>query len=147
MTKIDNLYVYRKVYDLVKERIHWEQNEFLASNKVLYELLAKCMSLAAEIAESRKLQNQLDAVLSNYGVRLTSGTPLITKVINLGFGADRRRASAYSLAVREDCSGCQSQGQCAVRHERSREIASRPQAQHLESQAARSGRRQQSSRP
>lgn len=94
-------YVSSQVDDLVKDREHWEQNEFLASNKVLYGLLAKCMGLAAKITESRKLQIQLDEVLAAYQVRLTSGTPLITKVIKVVFGAERRRASAYSLAVRE----------------------------------------------
>jgi hypothetical protein len=100
MTTNDNFYVSNKVNDLVIERENWEQNEFLVSNKVLYGLLAKCMKLAAEISESRKLQTQVDEVLDAYKVRLTSGTPLITKVIKLVFGADRRRASAYSIAVR-----------------------------------------------
>lgn len=100
MTTNDNYYVSHKVEDLVKDRKHWEENEYLASNKVLYGLLAKCMSLAAEITESRKKQVQLDTVLAAYKVGLTSGTPLTTKVIKLVVGKDRRRASAYSIAVR-----------------------------------------------
>jgi len=100
MTTENTQYVYDQINGLTQEAENWEEDELRRSNEVLYQLLSKCMKLALEITENRKLQTQLNAVLDNFSVRVTTHTPLMTKVIKLVFGTERRRASAYSLALR-----------------------------------------------
>lgn len=100
MAKAKVLTVYHRVASLVTERENWEATELAASNKRLYTLLADCYKLAEEISKSRSQQQELTEVAKAYKVILNDGQPIATKVVKLVFGADRRRASTYSLAIR-----------------------------------------------
>ena len=92
--------VYYRVADLITERERWEATELAASNKRLYTLLADCYKLAEEISKSRSLQQELTEVAKAMKVIFNDGQPVLTKVVKLVFGAERRRASTYSLAIR-----------------------------------------------
>jgi hypothetical protein len=86
--------------DLVHRRDCWERDQLLASNKVLYQLLAECYSLVDSIKKRRDLQQQLRNYLDDRRINFNSKTPLATKVVKAVFGVDRQRAYTYSKVLR-----------------------------------------------
>lgn len=100
--------------DLIARREKWEATELQASNAKLYKLLADCYILANKIAAERKLQRQLSDILKARDIKVQKNTPLVTKVVKVVFGAERRRASSYSLVLRAaEASGIQPLGLAA----------------------------------
>lgn len=93
---------------LEAEREHWETNELAASHKRLYSLLTRCyqyyldMKLSASKTERDDKRKGLETFLftRQYDKRLEN-THDMNKVVKSVFGnIDRRRVSAYSLALR-----------------------------------------------
>lgn len=93
---------------LEAEREHWEANELAASHKRLYSLLTRCyqyyldMKLSPSKAERDDKRKGLETFLftRQYDKRLEN-THDMNKVVKSVFGnIDRRRVSAYSLALR-----------------------------------------------
>jgi hypothetical protein len=92
---------------LEKARINWENNELAASNKKLYSILSVAYSYyhAMKIdgdKDSRKVfKDEMDTFIKQRKYIFNPGTHDMTKVVKCVFGMDRRRVSAYSIALRE----------------------------------------------
>lgn len=92
---------------LAGERAAWERTEFAASRTRLYAILTKCYdfylvlkSSDAEKAVRKQLADGLDAFIKSQRLRTLSKTHDMNKVVKAVFGEDRRRVSAYAMALR-----------------------------------------------
>jgi hypothetical protein len=88
------------------ERESWEQNEYAASRKRLYELLTPCydyfltMKLSADKAIRVSYKNALDTFCAERGYNFNSTTHDMQRVVKAVFGgSDRRRVSAYAQVL------------------------------------------------
>ncbi len=91
----------------VTERECWEGAELAASHQRLYAILAKCygfyltMKSEATAAGVRKqLVAGLDDFVKQRGLKTLTSTHDMNKVVKAVFGDDRRRVSAYAMALR-----------------------------------------------
>ena len=88
-------------------RISWETTELAASNKRLYSILREAYSYYLvmkqdTVKETRaKHAAELDAFIDKRGYTFMPSTHDMTRVVKCVFGVDRRRVSAYSIALRE----------------------------------------------
>ena len=90
-----------------RARISWETTEMAASNKRLYAILTdaygyyRTMKLDP-IKETRaQFLRDLEIFISERGYTFMPSTHDMTRVVKCVFGVDRRRVSAYSIALRE----------------------------------------------
>ena len=88
-------------------RISWENTELAASNNRLYSILQQAYQFylvmkrnPGESARKDKLA-AMEAFIAERGYTFTPSTHDMTRVIKCVFGLDRRRVSAYSIALRE----------------------------------------------
>ena len=94
---------------LESARINWETVELAQSNNRLYGILKQAYSfyLVMKQDESKEVrkekQEALDAFIAERGYVNSFGatTHDMTRVVKCVFGVDRRRVSAYSIALRE----------------------------------------------
>lgn len=90
--------------NLIGQRVHWENHELANSNDALYALLQHCYSLNNAMSGSDATAKALRKGLVNYikekKYNFKDSTPLIAKIVKCVFGADRKRSSAYSSALR-----------------------------------------------
>ena len=90
-----------------KARISWEGNELAASNKRLYSILQSAYRYYLEwknnpIKESRKARaDELEKFMKDRKYPTLSNSHDMNRVVKCVFGVDRRRVSAYSIALRE----------------------------------------------
>jgi hypothetical protein len=95
-----------ELHSLAKERADWEANEFASSRKRLYSLLTRCyafyrtMTSEAEKAVRQELRAGLDTVVSEKGYIFKSTTSPMNKIVQVVFGTNSRRVSAYALTLR-----------------------------------------------
>ena len=90
-------------------RISWENTELAQSNNRLYSILQQAYQfyLVMKQDESKDVrkdkQAALDAFINDRGYANSFGTTThdMTRVVKCVFGVDRRRVSAYSIALRE----------------------------------------------
>jgi phage-related protein len=90
-------------------RITWETTELAQSNNRLYSILQQAYSfyLVMKQDESKDVRKEkqaaLDAFIEEHGYTNSFGatTHDMTRVIKCVFGVNRRRVSAYSIALRE----------------------------------------------
>ena len=88
-------------------RISWETTELAASNNRLYSILKKAYSfyLVMKTAECKDVRKErvdaLEAFIKERKYTFMPSTHDMTRVVKSVFGVDRRRVSAYSLALRE----------------------------------------------
>jgi len=90
-------------------RISWETTELAQSNNRLYSILQQAYSfyLVMKQDESKDVRKEkqaaLDAFIEEHGYTNSFGatTHDMTRVIKCVFGVNRRRVSAYSIALRE----------------------------------------------
>ena len=89
---------------LVLERESWEVNAFRTSNEQLYVLLQKCYQLYKSMSEATPegvaLRNGLNDYVNLKGYSFAKTTHTLAKIVKCVFGADRRRVSAYSIALK-----------------------------------------------
>ena len=89
---------------LVLERESWEVNAFRTSNEQLYVLLQKCYqfykSMSEATPEGVALRNGLNDYVNLKGYSFAKTTHTLAKIVKCVFGADRRRVSAYSIALK-----------------------------------------------
>lgn len=92
---------------LASERKDWERNELAASHARLYSILSKCydfylvMKAPATAQNVRKqLTGGLEMFIQQQGLKTLSKTHDMNKVVKAVFGEDRRRVSAYAMALR-----------------------------------------------
>ncbi|QWD17119.1 hypothetical protein G6700_05125 [Polynucleobacter paneuropaeus] len=92
-----------KLDALANRRQVWQRDFFDKSNKGLYALLSECLGMYYEIkgssAEKAVLEN-IKITLDSRGVKVQASTPVLTLIVKYVFNAERRRASAYSRALR-----------------------------------------------
>lgn len=88
-------------------RVSWETYELAASNKRLYSILQDSYQYylvmkrdADEVVRKEKL-DAMESFVAERGYTFTPSTHDMTRVIKCVFGVDRRRVSAYSIALRE----------------------------------------------
>jgi len=88
-------------------RISWEGNELAASNKRLYTILQSSYRYYLEwknnpIKESRTARaEELEKFMKERTYPTLSNSHDMNRVVKCVFGVDRRRVSAYSIALRE----------------------------------------------
>jgi hypothetical protein len=89
------------------QRVSWENNELAASNRRLYTILTQAYGYYWDMKtnssdEMRKRKREaLDAFITERGYVFTPSSHDMTRVVKCVFGVDRRRVSAYSIALRE----------------------------------------------
>ena len=92
-----------KLDALASRRQVWQRDYFDKSNKGLYTLLSECLGMYYEIKGSLAEKVVLESIkvtLESRGVAVQSSTPVLTLIVKYVFNAERRRASAYSRALR-----------------------------------------------
>lgn len=89
---------------LIEQRKNWQENEYARSNIRLYQILQQCYALYQEMkgvsAEKLAMKRAFNSYCTDSGVNFNESTHLMVKIVRCVFGDDRRRASAYALALR-----------------------------------------------
>jgi hypothetical protein len=98
---------FKQLEHLEAERKNWESNELAASHTRLYSILSKCYAFYLKMKSSEtskevrvRMSEGLEAFIKGRGLRTLAGTHDMNRVVKAVFGEDRRRVSAYSLALR-----------------------------------------------
>ncbi len=94
---------YQRLENLIVQRQVWEDEVFRASNDRLYSILQDCYALYKSCnnkAASERLTDALTQHANLKGFALKASAHTLTKIVKCVFGDDRRRASAYSIALR-----------------------------------------------
>lgn len=92
---------------LEQQRVSWESNELAASNRRLYYILTQAYSYYWELKLNsnelvrKQKKTALDNFVSQRGYQFMPTAHEMTRVVKCVFGMDRRRVSAYSIALRE----------------------------------------------
>lgn len=92
-----------KLDALASRRQIWQRDFYDKSNKGLYTLLSECLGMYYEIKGSsaeKVVLESIKATLEARGVNVQVSTPVLTLIVKYVFNAERRRASAYSRALR-----------------------------------------------
>ncbi len=96
--------VFTAIEQLVIEHDVWHNGAFRTSNEQLYVLLQKCYALykgmegkSKDAAEKRM---GLEQFINLKALRVQADSHTLTKIVKCVFGVDRRRVSAYSIALR-----------------------------------------------
>lgn len=95
---------YSAIATLVADQEIWLNGVHRTANEQLYVLLQRCYHLYSLMASDKAANEQLKAAIErhnkerNLGIDTKSHT--MTNIIKVVFGADRRRASSYSTALR-----------------------------------------------
>jgi hypothetical protein len=88
---------------LVNERQMWEGAALRTSNEQLYVLLQKCYQFYKLMGDSTTQAAALRTGLTDYinlkGFTFAKTTHTLAKIVKCVFGAERRRVSAYSIAL------------------------------------------------
>jgi len=88
-------------------RISWETTELAASNNRLYSILQQAYQFYLVMKQDsskdvrKEKQDALDAFIAERGYTFTTSSHDMNRVVKCVFGVDRRRVSAYSIALRE----------------------------------------------
>lgn len=95
----------KNAFDLmIKERITWQENEFLASNTRLYGICQHCYAMYQEMkgvtGEKLALKRAFNSYCSDMGLNFKESTHLMVKIVRVVFGDNLRRVSAYARALR-----------------------------------------------
>jgi len=91
--------------DELCEKSHtWDATAFKTANESLWNILSQCLALDEELNGSGKEVKAKREELKGYceakGYRFKTSTERIVKIVKCVFGENRRRVSAYSLALR-----------------------------------------------
>ena len=90
-----------------ESRISWETTELAASNNRLYSILYQAYKFYLvmkqdSVTDVRKAQlDAMEQFIVSRGYTFTPSTHDMTRVVKCVFGLERRRVSAYSIALRE----------------------------------------------
>jgi hypothetical protein len=96
-----------KLKSMEASRRSWETAELAASNKRLYSILHSAYSYYCVMKNdpSKDVRKEhaetLDTFIEKRGYKFMPSTHDMTRVVKCVFGTDRRRVSAYSVALRE----------------------------------------------
>lgn len=96
--------VCQKLEEIFAEREIWQNGSYKQSNLDLYNIIDRCSILYREISlmteGKRKIVQEIDNALAAKGIRLRSGTSLVTKIVRYVFGDCGNRAFAYARVIR-----------------------------------------------
>ena len=99
-----NQTTYGLIDQLVAERKAWQEGAFRTSNEQLYKLLQNCYSLYVDMCGNKQSSGLLRDTLVKYiaenKISVKDSAHTMTKIVRCVFGNDRRRVSAYSIALR-----------------------------------------------
>jgi len=90
-----------------QSRILWESKELAASNQRLYSILKRAYSFYKTLKEDENKdvrdarRKELERFIEERKYEFGTTTHDMTRVVKCVFGVDRRRVSAYSIALRE----------------------------------------------
>lgn len=94
---------YAVLEQLTVERQVWEDNALRTSNEHLYALLQKCyqfyFEMSADTEHGKALRTGLNDYVNVKGYKITKSSHSLNKIVKCVFGVDRRRVSAYSIAL------------------------------------------------
>lgn len=94
----------KELEQLIADRESWQQTAFKTSNDMLYGLLERCYEyyhrLCADTAAGQHAREGLELYIQSRGLSFKKSTHTIAKILACVFGSDRRRISAYSIALR-----------------------------------------------
>jgi len=103
-SKITKEKAIKTLKSLVTAREAWEKGAFKTSNEMLYGTLQRCYGyynqMCVDDDEGKAARDGLDAYIAEKGYLFSKSAHNITKIVKCVFGADRRRVSAYSIALR-----------------------------------------------
>jgi hypothetical protein len=95
---------YKELAAIVADKVAWETTVYRTSNDQLYALLQRCYGLyklMCRDSESAKLLvADVDKYLVDKGYKVAANSHTLAKIVKAVFGVDRRRVSAYSIALR-----------------------------------------------
>ena len=95
---------YKTIASLIRDQEVWLNGVHRTANEQLYLLLQRCYHLYKVMSADAAFNKQLKAAIEkhnterNLGINMESHT--MTNIVKVVFGADRRRSSAYSTALR-----------------------------------------------
>ncbi len=90
-----------------QQRVSWENNELAASNRRLYSILTQAYGYYCDLKQHtnesvrKQKKDALTKFINERGYTFMPSTHDMTRVVKCVFGVDRRRVSAYSIALRE----------------------------------------------
>lgn len=94
----------RELEDIVAARQVWQDTAYKTSNDMLYRILERCYSyyhkLSTDSEAGNKAREGLKLYIEKRGLNFKKTTHTIAKILACVFGTDRRRISAYSIALR-----------------------------------------------
>ena len=96
-----------KLENMEQARISWERTELATSNKRKYSILSDAYSfyLGMKTHSDKDVRkacaNEMEQFIKTRAYTFMPSTHDMTKVVKCVFGVDRRRVSAYSIALRE----------------------------------------------
>jgi hypothetical protein len=96
---------YSRIVKLTDARVTWQNGVFKTANDSLYALLADCYQLFVDMTgksnAAARLREALAHAVAEKNLTFRSSTHTIDKILRVVFGeADRRRVSAYAVAIR-----------------------------------------------
>ena len=90
--------------NLLVDKKQWEITAYKTSNEMLYGLLQRCYAYYIDMCKpndaGQSARDALTACIKKQSLIFKSNTHDLTKIVKCVFGADRRRVSAYSIALR-----------------------------------------------
>lgn len=94
---------YKELEAIAIAKDTWEATVYRTSNDQLYALLQRCYGLYTLMCRNgdtaQQLVDDVDKYLAEKGYRKSNKTHILTKIVKAVFGVDRRRISAYSIAL------------------------------------------------
>jgi hypothetical protein len=95
---------YSSIATLVADQEIWLNGVHRTANEQLYVLLQRCYHLYSLMVSDKETNEQLKAAIERHNKERNLGiddkSHTMTQIIKVVFGADRRRASSYSTALR-----------------------------------------------
>ena len=96
---------YKRITNLAAAREHWQNGAYKTANDGLYALLADCYQLFVDMTgqsnAAARLREALAHSVEEKKLNFLASTHTIDKILRVVFGeADRRRVSAYAVALR-----------------------------------------------
>ena len=95
---------YDRITKLFDKRQVWQDTVYKTSNEMLYAILQECYRLYNDMlgagVVASALRDALTRKLSERSIKFDKNTHTMTKIVRCVFDGDRKRISAYSLALR-----------------------------------------------
>ena len=95
---------YNTIVSLVADQEIWLNGVHRTANEQLYVILQRCYHLyslmASDKAQNEKLKSAIERHNNERNLGIDTKSHTMTNIIKVVFGADRRRASSYSSALR-----------------------------------------------